>query len=170
MRPCPAACHQRQRGVEHVEIAPEMDRQQRLPVLFAALREIGLSGDPGDVDHRVEATVLVGQLSEQGVDGVPVGDRGRGCLGGPAGGHDATSRRVPRIGESLGAIERHQWVDGDHEPATSAQLLRNGPSDPTPAAGDDRDAPRVGHGTVERSSSSRPSRFPASSHCASSSR
>ena len=73
-------------------------------------------------------------------------------------------------GSCCGAVEGHQRVDGDDEPAATAELLGDARPDPAPAAGDDGDPLATAHGAVDRTSSSRPSRLPASSHCSSSSR
>ena len=62
----PGRGHERQRGLEHVEVAPEVHREHRQPVLLGALGEVGLPGDAGDVDHGIEPAVLVDQLPEQG--------------------------------------------------------------------------------------------------------
>jgi hypothetical protein len=61
----PGGGHERQGGVEHVEIAPEVHGEHRQPVLLGALSEVGLPGDAGDVDDGVEPAVLVDQLPEQ---------------------------------------------------------------------------------------------------------
>ena len=64
----PGGGHERQCGVEHVEVALEVHGQHRQPVLLGALSEVGLPGDAGDIDDGVEPAVLVDQLPEQGAD------------------------------------------------------------------------------------------------------
>ena len=107
---------------------------------------------------------------EQAADRLAVGHRHRRGPGRAAGGHDATGRGLLGLGELLGAVEGHQRVDGDDEPAAPAELLGDRRSDPAPAAGHDGDPLPTAHDAVDRTSSSRPSRLPASSHCSSSSR
>ena len=114
--------------------------------------------------------MLVDQLLEQAAHRLAVGDRHRRGPGRAAGGHDATGRGLLGLGEPLGAVEGHEGVDGDDEPAAPAELLGDRRSDPAPAAGDDGDLLTRAHDAVDRTSSSRPSKSPASSHCSSSSR
>ena len=147
-----------------------MHGQHRQPVLLGALSEVGLPGDAGHVDDGVEAAVLVDQLPEQAADRLAVGDRHRRGLGRAAGRIDAIGRGLLRLGKLSDAVEGHERVDGDDEPPGPAELLGDARSDPTPTAGDDGDPLPIAHGSDERTSSSKPSRFPASSHCSSSSR
>ena len=71
----PRSGHERQCGLEHVEVAPEVHVEQCEPVFLGALGEIGLPGDAGHVHDGVEALVLVRQLLEQVVQRRAVGDR-----------------------------------------------------------------------------------------------
>ena len=162
--------HQRQGGVEHVEVALEVHGEHRPPVLLGAPTEVGLPGDAGDVDDGIEPAVLVHELPEQGADRLAVGHRHGRRPGRATGGHDPTGRRLHRLRKPLGPVEGHQGVDGDDEPPAPAQLLGDSRADPAPAAGDDGDPLAAAHGAVGQTSSSRPSRLPASSHCSSSSR
>ena len=170
MRPWPAAAMSGQGGLEHVEVALEVHGEHGQPVLLGALGEVGLPGDAGHVDDGVEAAVLVDQLAEQAADRLAVGHRRRRGPGRAAGGHDAAGGGLLGLGEPLGAVEGHEGVDGDDEPAAAAELLGDGRSDPAPAAGHDGDPLPCAHDAVDRTSSSRPSNVPASSHCSSSSR
>ena len=99
-----------------------------------------------------------------------VGHRHRRGPGRAAGRHDATGGGLLRLRELLGAVEGDEGVDGDDEPAAPAELLGDRRSDPAPAAGHDGDPLTRAHDAVDRTSSSRPSKVPASSHCSSSSR
>ena len=167
----PGRGHERQGGVEHVEVALEVHVEHRQPVLLGALGEVGLPGDAGHVDDGVEPAVLVDQLARTGrrTASPSVTDTDEARAEPPA----ATMRPAvvsSRLGELLGAVEGDQGVDGDDEPAATAELLGDGRSDPAPAAGDDGDPLTPAHDAVDRTSSSRPSKVPASSHCSSSSR
>ena len=162
--------HERQRGIEHVEVAVEVHGEHCQPVLFGAAGKIGLPGDAGHIDDGVESAVLLGQLVEQGAHRLAVGHRQRRGPGRTAGGHDTAGGGLLGLGEPLRAVKGHQGIDGDHEPATAAELLGDGRSDPASAAGHDGDPPAPGHDGIDRTSSSSPSSVPASSHCSSSSR
>ena len=88
-----------------------------------------------------------------------------------AGRDDATGRGLLGLGELLGAVEGHEGVDGDDEPAAAAELLGDGRADPAPAAGDDGDPLARAHECA--SSGPRapgPRSVPSSSHCSSRSR
>ena len=162
--------HERQCGVEHVEVAPEVHSEHGEPVLLGALGEESRPGDACDVHDGVESAMLVDELSEQAVHSFAVGHRHRRGPGRATCRHDATSGGLLRLGQLLGAVEGHEGVDGYDEPPATAELLGNRRSDPAAAAGHDGDPPTSAHDTFERTSSSRPSKFPASSHCSRSSR
>ena len=114
--------------------------------------------------------MLVDQLTEQAAHRLAVGHRHRRGPGRATGGHDAAGGGLLRLREPLGAVEGHEGVDGDDEPTAPAELLGDRRSDPAPAAGHDGDPLTRAHGAADRTSSSRPSKLPASSHCSSSSR
>ena len=65
------------------------------------------------------------------------------------------------LGQLLGAVEGHQRVDGDDEPAAAAEVLGDGAADAAPAAGDDGHALARAHGALEGTSSSSPSKRPS---------
>ncbi len=168
--PDPAAAMRGRAARSTLRYPPRCTVQQSQPVFLAAVGEAGLPGDPGDVHHGVEAAVLVDQVLEQGTQSLTVGHRHRGGPGRATRRHDATGGGLVRLGEPLGAVEGHEGVDGDDEPAGPAQLLGDGRPDPSPAAGDDGDPLTSAHDAVDRTSSSRPSNVPASSQCSSRSR
>ena len=160
--PVPGGGHaQGQRRLEHVEVAAEMHVEQRQPVLLGAAGVVALPGDPGHVDHGVEAAALGGQFLEEGAHGLAVGDRGGRGAGRAAGGDDAPGRGLLGRGELLGAVEGHQRVDGDDEPAAAPEVLGDGAADATPAAGDDGHALAGVHGALDGTSSSSPSKRPS---------
>ncbi len=64
----PRSAHERQSGAEYVEVALEVHGEHRQPILLAALSEVGLPRDPGDIDYGVEPPLLVGELAEQAAD------------------------------------------------------------------------------------------------------
>ena len=163
--------HDREGGGEDVEVAVEVDAEHRSPVLLAARAKLV---------GRVMPATLTTASSRPSSSNRPrtasrVGHRDRRGSGRPAGGDDATGGGLLGRRERLGPVERHERVHRDDEGALSAELLGDGGTDPAAAAGDGDDAlpvaRRVGcHGTATRSSSSRPSQSPCSSHCSSSSR
>jgi hypothetical protein len=157
-------------GVDHVEVALEVHGQHRQPVLLAAPPEVGLPGNTGDIDDGVEPAVLVDQLPEQAADRLAVGHRHRRGPGRTTRRHDATGRGLLGLRKPLGTVEGHERVDGDDEPAATAELFGDTCSDPAPAAGNDGDPLTPAHDAVDRTLSSRPSKLPASSHCSSRSR
>ncbi len=150
--------HQRQRGVEHVEIAPEMHAEECQPILFGTPCEVGLPGDAGDVDDGVQPAVLVHQRSEEVMERLAVGDRCRRRPGRSTGSDDATGRGLLRRGQRLGPVEGDEGIDGDDEPAVPAELFGDGRPDAASAAGHDADLLTRAHGAVARTSSSKPSR------------
>ena len=149
--------HERQRRVEHVEVAPEMHVEQCEPILLGALREVGLPRDPGHVDDGVEALVLVRQFSEQVVQCSTVGDRRRGGTSRSAGGHDATRRRLFGRGKRFRPVEGYEGIHSDDKPPIPTQLLGDGRTDAASAAGHDAHLLTGAHGAVARTSSSKPS-------------
>ena len=159
--------HQRKSSAEDVEIAPQVDAQHGQPVLLGPPAEVGLAGDAGHVDDRIQSTVVLDQFAEEAVDRLPVGDRHRRGPGRPTGRHDAAGRGLLRLREPLGAVQGHQGVDGDDMPSGPAELFGDGRPDATPAAGDDRHPLPTAHDDGDRTVSSRPSKTPASSHSSS---
>ncbi len=168
--PVPGGGHEGQRRLEHVEVAAEVHVEQGQPVLLGAAGVVALPGDPGHVDHGVEAAALGGQLLEEGAQGLAVGDRGGRGPGRAAGGDDAPGRGLLGLGQLLGAVEGHQRVDGDDEPAAAPEVLGDGAADAAPAAGDDGHALAGAHGALEGTSSSRPSKRPSATQRSSRSR
>ena len=166
----PGRGHERQGSLEDVEVAPEVHGQHGHPVLFGAVGEVGLPGDAGHVDDGIEPSVLDGQLAEQGANRVAVGHRRRRSPGRATRGEDAAGRRLLLFWKPLGALEGHEGVDGDDEPAPTAELLGDRPSDPAPTARHDGDPLSPPHDADDRTSISSPSKVPASSHCSSRSR
>ena len=157
----PGRRHERQRRLEHIEVAAEVDVEQGEPVLLGAAGVVALPGDPRHVDHGVETATLVGQLREEGAQRLAVGDRGRGGPGRAPGGVDAPGGGLLGLGQLLGAVERDEGVDRDDEPTAAAEVLGDGAADAAPAAGDDGHALARAHGVVEGTSSSRPSKRPS---------
>ncbi len=166
----PRLGHEGERRLEHVEVAPEVDREQRHEILFGPLGEVGLAGDAGDVDHGIEPAALVDELTEQGTKCYLVGDRGRGRPRRAAGGDDAAGRGLFGHGELLGPVEGDEGVDGHDEPTAAAQLFGDRGADATAAAGHDGHRLAGGHGVPVRTSISKPSKVPASSQCSRTSR
>ena len=119
-------CHEWEGRFEHVEVAAEVDVEQGEPVLLGAPGVIALPGDPGHVDDCVQAAALVGQLGEEGAQGLAVGDRSGGGPGRPAGGVDAAGGGLLGIDQLLGAVEGDEWIDGYDEPPLAAQALGDG--------------------------------------------
>ena len=165
----PGGGHERQRGIEHVQVAPEVHAEHREPFLLSTLCETSVPRDAGDVDDGVEPAVFVDQLPEQVANRGAVGDRHRRGPGRAARCHDATGCGLLRLPEPLGAVEGYEGIHGDDVPAATAELLSDRRSDPAPAARHDGDLLTRAHDAGDRTSSSRPSNLPASSHCSSSS-
>ena len=61
----PGFGHEGQGRIEDVEVTPEVHVEQRDPVFLGPAGEVALPGDAGDVHHRMEAAVLVGELFEE---------------------------------------------------------------------------------------------------------
>ena len=167
--------HEGQGRIEDVEVTPEVHVEQRDPIFLGPAGEVTLPGDAGDVHHRMEAAVLVGELLEERGYRFRVGHRGGRGASRTAGSDDASRRGIFRLGQLLGAVEGDERVEGDDVPAAAAERLRDGGADPARAPGDDGDAMTWAHGVVgmadgDSRSSSRPSKQPSSSHLSRSSR
>ena len=114
----PGRRHDRQRGAEDVEVAVEVHREHAEPVLLGAVGEARRPGDAGDVDHGVEAAVLVDQLARtaRGL-AVPSVTDTADARAGAAGGDDAPGGGLLGRGELLGAVEGDERVHRDDEGA-----------------------------------------------------
>ena len=86
----PGRRHEGQGGVEHVAVAVEVHGQDAQPVLLAALGVAHLSGDAGDVHHRVEPL----EVLHRGLDG-ECRDIRLGQVTGGGAGIDAFRRELP---------------------------------------------------------------------------
>src|ERR1017187_10102410 len=100
-----------------------MDLEDLVPVLCRAFREARLPGDAGHVYDRIESAVLVDQLAEKRVDRAFVGHRHRRRLRLSTRRHDAAGGCLLRLRKSLCAIEGHQRIESDDEPAATLELL-----------------------------------------------